>query len=439
MANPTQLSLPESFWAAEGRRLAVVIVPRLIQMALEGARRGSEKIGIGFVYGIYNLLAEQWAREYTDALLKQVRTTNEAVVGDILARWISTPGSTFGDLHAALQPYFGVKRASVIAVTEATRAMASGELLAYQRAGIERIQWGTNKDELVCPFCGVINREVRTIGEPFGYFKWRKGQQPEPVYAPPYHPNCRCGISPVLASVSVRKTVLILTDAAIVARTLRTLPPLLAKGDFEGHPFRGNQWTGKYQTNIETVKYKVYPYELKVDRNVVAGDPEDPNSDFVNGYDDLYDIVPQRPWDDRSQPEIIWRSMSAYEYENIKQTGLIQSTGSMSFHDQQGMTFYGDDPSRMYAEDNFKSKVIENHIRERHPDFPTPRLGDVAYIVGIRTPAAIQRNRQGEYYTTEPTPASEILRVIEARPGTYNPKERSFGYFGYREVNYDVD
>lgn len=213
----------------------------------------------------------------------------------------------------------------------------------------------------------------------------------------------------------------------------------LNKGEAPGHPFRGNQWTGKYPTKIETVRYPIYPHELKVDRNLVEGDPQDPSSTFKDGYDDLYSIVPQRKWDDRSEPEIIWRSLSAYEFEAIQQSGEIQSTNAMSFHDQKGMTFYGADPSRMYAEDNFKEKVIQNHIIQVHPDFPKPRLGDVAYIVGIKTPKNIQRNRQGEYYTTSPEPSSSILRVIEARPGTYDPRERSFGFFGYKDVTSQFD
>ena len=32
-------------------------------------------------------------------------------------------GRTIGDLRGALSPYFGVKRADVIAITEATRAL----------------------------------------------------------------------------------------------------------------------------------------------------------------------------------------------------------------------------------------------------------------------------------------------------------------------------
>lgn len=239
---------PPSFWEEEGRRLAAILVPRLTQMALEGARIGSEKIGIGFNWTLYNILAERWAKDYTDILLKEVKTTNKAVVGDILSKWIATQGGTVGDLYAALAPWFGIKRATTIGITEATRAFASGELLAYQANGIEEIKWGTNKDELVCPLCGGVNGQVRKIGEPFGEFVWRKGTKPEPVFAPPYHPNCRCGISPVLNALRRLAKFSPLPYSLMVSNVLAMLPPIdLLKGDFEGHPFRGNQWTeGKY-------------------------------------------------------------------------------------------------------------------------------------------------------------------------------------------------
>ncbi len=217
-------SLPPGFWEEEYRRLAVLIVPRLAQMALEGSRRGSEKIGIGFNNHIYNILAEEWARSYTDILLREVGTTNQMVVGDILAKWIATPGSTVGDLRAALSPYFGVRWADMIAVTETTRAFAAGELMAYQNAGIEEFVWGTNKDELVCPLCGAVNGVKKKIGEPFGFFRWRRGHPPEPVYAPPYHPNCRCGISPVVVLRRVFNMATFHGDK-IVKNVLAMIPP----------------------------------------------------------------------------------------------------------------------------------------------------------------------------------------------------------------------
>jgi len=239
-------ALPPGFWEEEMRRLAIILIPRLTALALEGMRSGTMKVGIGFNFAIYSVLAAQWAQDYTDQLLQQVRTTNESVVGDILARWIATPGRTIGDLRAALTPHFGVQRADTIAITEATRALASGEIMAFQRAGIEEIRWGTNNDELVCPHCGPLHGVVRKIGEVFGYFKWRKGAALEPVFSPPFHPNCRCGISPV---VKLRRSAWgDVPNSLIVSATLAMIRPGgwdyagdLAKHDGPGpHPGTGS-------------------------------------------------------------------------------------------------------------------------------------------------------------------------------------------------------
>lgn len=221
--------LPPSFWEEESRRLAAVLLPHLTALAVEGIQSGSAKVGISINYAIYSLLAEQWAREYTDALLKQVRTTNESVVGDILAQWVATPGRTIGYLRAALDPYFGSRRADVIAITEATRALASGEIMAFQRGGVDEIRWGTNHDELVCPLCGPLHGQVRKIGDPFGSFVWRKGTPPEPVFSPPYHPNCRCGVSPV---VKLRRLAwAIIPNSLVIANTLAMIPPRMGEAE----------------------------------------------------------------------------------------------------------------------------------------------------------------------------------------------------------------
>lgn len=266
---PTPPILPQSFWDAEMRRLAMILVPRLTQMALQGAQAGTDKIGIGFNFNIYSLLAEHWARDYTDALLKEVHTTNLQVVGQALADWIATPNRTVGDLRAALTPWFGVQRADVIAVTETTRAMAAGELLAYQRGGVEEIRWGTNRDELVCPLCGPLHGEVRKIGEPFGYFKWRKNTEPQAVFAPPYHPNCRCGIVPV---VRLRRGAFgDVPNSLIVANVLAMIrPAYVVMGELNKHDGPGPHENGSPQdvhggADSSNLKEKDYNFRMRQD------------------------------------------------------------------------------------------------------------------------------------------------------------------------------
>ncbi len=187
------MALDAAFWENEHRQLLAILQPRLAQMALSGMVNAARQVGIAFDATLYNQRAEAWARTYTDQLLAELGTTTETVVGNAVADWIARPGATVGELNAALTPAFGQDRASLIAVTESTRAFANGQEEAYKAEGITHIRWNSNNDELQCPYCGAINKKIVQIGQPFGVFRGK------PVLRPPYHPNCRCWISPVIS------------------------------------------------------------------------------------------------------------------------------------------------------------------------------------------------------------------------------------------------
>ncbi len=189
------MSLTEEFWENENRRLLALFLPRLTQMAYSGMVNAARQLGIAFDNTLYSRLAENWARNYTDKLLEELGTTTQKIVGDAVADWIAKPGATVGELQAALEPAFGAARANSIAVTETTRAFAQGQRLAYQEEGIEMWTWQTNRDELVCRYCGAVHGKTVRIGEPFGVDG--KGK---PVYQPPYHPRCRCWVRPKISN-----------------------------------------------------------------------------------------------------------------------------------------------------------------------------------------------------------------------------------------------
>ncbi|MCC7117372.1 MAG: minor capsid protein [Anaerolineales bacterium] len=151
----------------------------------------ARQAGIAFDNTLYNQRAEQWARSYTDDLLAELGTTTERIVGDAVGDWIKRDGATIGELNEALTPAFGAARANAIAVTETTRAFANGQEEAYKAEGITEWIWRTNKDEMVCKYCGGANNKTVKIGEPFGHDA--KGN---PVTKPPFHPNCRCWVAP---------------------------------------------------------------------------------------------------------------------------------------------------------------------------------------------------------------------------------------------------
>jgi hypothetical protein len=177
---PVPVSIPPAFWADERNRLLALFLPKMEALAMAGAVNAALKLrGVGITFDpmLANAAAAAWARVYTDALLQRLQTTDQAVVGKILANWVATPGATMGDLVNQLAPAFAnnTARADLIAITETTRATAEGEAIVYREAGIgavlynppghpgcrcwtaavrrdgqNLVVWKTNRDEVVC-------------------------------------------------------------------------------------------------------------------------------------------------------------------------------------------------------------------------------------------------------------------------------------------------
>jgi len=180
--------LPSDFWSSEQKRLLAILRPRLAQMAFEGAKQAAVKVGITFNPVLGNAQAVEYARTHTDALLNQLGSTSQNLVGAALADWLEKPGADIGDLQEVLKPAFGKARASVIAATETTRAYASGEMAAYKAEGYTQWTWVAHRDELICPICGKLAGKTVRIGQAFGEYNG------EAVLQPPAHPNCRCTV-----------------------------------------------------------------------------------------------------------------------------------------------------------------------------------------------------------------------------------------------------
>jgi hypothetical protein len=185
------MPLEAAFWESERRQLLAILLPRFSQMAFAAMQQAALKAGLAFNPTLYNQRAEAWARSYADQVLDELNATSRQRWESVIADYIARPSATIGELNTALTPFFGRERAALVSVTETTRAFASGEELAYQAEGITEWTWQTNRDELVCLYCGPVHGKTVVIGQPFGVD--RKGR---PVTKPPYHPGCRCWVKP---------------------------------------------------------------------------------------------------------------------------------------------------------------------------------------------------------------------------------------------------
>ena len=166
------------------KELQAALGPEIANIATEQALATAATIGVEFDSAVVNSAALAWASRWTYEVISGIDNTTRQVVQKAMAAYTETPGMTRGQLEELLQHAFNEYRASMIAVTETTRAYAMAmnqyqEMLSHEGLKMERI-WQTNNDELVCPICGPLN------------------QQPEKRWSadfpdgPPAHVNCRC-------------------------------------------------------------------------------------------------------------------------------------------------------------------------------------------------------------------------------------------------------
>ena len=144
--------------------------------------------GITFDAAVISEEALSWARRYNYELVTGLTDTTRKLVQQSVSTFVETPGMTRADLEKLLAPAFGESRASMIGVTEVTRAYSEAtnqhQRLIRDEVGLEmRRRWDTLRDSLVCPICGPLN------GLP------EEDWQVEFPNGPPSHPNCRCSTS----------------------------------------------------------------------------------------------------------------------------------------------------------------------------------------------------------------------------------------------------
>lgn len=159
----------------------------LLQTIVERATALADEIGVDFDPVTMANAASDWASTYTFDRVKGIAETTQALLQKAISAYQSTPGMTQDDVKAKLAAAFGEQRASVLAITEITRASAQGvnEYQSYLTdAGVTMLRrWGTNNDDLQCSLCGPMNGLLETA--------WPE----DAMDGPPLHPRCRCSLT----------------------------------------------------------------------------------------------------------------------------------------------------------------------------------------------------------------------------------------------------
>lgn len=196
---PNMQRVPAAFWQGLDGSLTRALEPVLAEMATASAQGLGAQAGISSSvnWDLVNQRAATWAADYSYSLVRGIDNTTKAMLQNAIRAFEKTPGMDLKALAAGIEPRIpalltklggmltSADRASMIAITEATRAAAQGEemlLGEIQRLNpsVVMVQiWATSVDEYVCSVCAPLNGKVRGDG-------WDD--------PPPAHPRCRCAL-----------------------------------------------------------------------------------------------------------------------------------------------------------------------------------------------------------------------------------------------------
>ena len=163
-----------------------------VEQQIFGVKAAQTAVDIGFDWTLANTAARVNLQQYSFNLYYageySITAATERALRGYIDQFIATGGS-LRDLEQQVAYLFAPHRAEKIAITEVTRAYALGNLAAWEASGVvDRKEWRTARDELVCPICAPLNGKQAALGETFDGV----------VASPPAHPRCRCFLAPVV-------------------------------------------------------------------------------------------------------------------------------------------------------------------------------------------------------------------------------------------------
>jgi len=217
-----------SISAQETEALTAALWGGISEAAQLGAINGAGAIGeagldaAAFSFGGMSNAASQAASSYTYDLVGGINNTSRTQLQNAISAWLEQSPREIDDLTESVAAIFGEARAENIAVTEVTRAISTGQEMAWREINrqygediIVGRQWLTANDDRVCAICaplgGLIfneegpvptNREAQmtgaitaALGAPFihpggGGNAGKYAGQEFPQQ--PAHPRCRC-------------------------------------------------------------------------------------------------------------------------------------------------------------------------------------------------------------------------------------------------------
>jgi hypothetical protein len=164
-----------------------VIAPALQAELSRRAQQRFTELGAEFVpidEAVASGRINDWLGDYVPITTRRIDDTTAERIKQVIDTYRQTPGMTIQDVADMLRPVADPYRASMIAITEMTRAstQAVDNYQAYltENGITTTMYWTTQNDELACPICGPLHNTPKD--------EWPADQ----IDGPPAHPNCRC-------------------------------------------------------------------------------------------------------------------------------------------------------------------------------------------------------------------------------------------------------
>lgn len=212
------MPIPEAFWQGEAGKLYSETELLMLKFFMAGAVEAEgQTAGASFAFNwdVINQSAIDYLNFYKLDTVNGITETTRQQATAMIDEWLQS-GDPLPKLFDKLEPLFGDKRAKMIARTEVTRTVSAGRLEGWKSTGwITQKVWRTARDELVCPICGSLDGKVVAIEGNFelGLADAARNEALEKYIMkhgtleymiPPAHPNCRCGLSPIVSVEAFR-------------------------------------------------------------------------------------------------------------------------------------------------------------------------------------------------------------------------------------------
>lgn len=181
---PQLLNIDDIF--DDGGDFSAEMIRALITGMMGGISLFQQMVNVGMDYTQTNDRAWQAAADYAFDLVKKINQVSKDSITRAITSFVDTPGMTIGDIMARIP--FSVERSERIAVTEVTRAYATGQRMAGEDLqnefpGVKVVKmWATNNDDRTCEICFPLDGVEVELNEDFA----------PGISQPPAHVNCRC-------------------------------------------------------------------------------------------------------------------------------------------------------------------------------------------------------------------------------------------------------